>query len=295
MASQKQPVRVAACVTLFRPDESVTKLLNALRETFSDLILIDNCAGAHVVQPGDVLVEKPSGNVGVSSALNLGLQAAWDRGYDWVAYFDQDSWPNYDAAQLIARLEQAGDNTAIVSAQYVDRATGRAGYQGHRLEGYPLAPISSGSAFQTSAWHSIGGFEVRLPVDLVDTEYALRAQGSGFEVEIETGLEIDHSVGAKKDFRILGRTFILAGHVPWRLYTKLDASVLVVPRYLRRFPKWAIRHVAERTQEVLVDLVLGSQRLRTTRMLSRWVLRRTPPEIALIRQNSKHLPQPMGD
>ncbi|MFW2382256.1 MAG: hypothetical protein ACN4GZ_10900 [Acidimicrobiales bacterium] len=289
MTENLQRPSIAACVTLFHPDESVDKLLTALRETYDDLILIDNGGGSGLIEPGDVVVRKPDGNVGVSWALNLGVGEARDRGYQWVAYFDQDSWPHYRSAELAARLSQAAAGTAIVSAQYVDRATGRSGYRDRRLHGYPLAPISSGSAFRVAAWEAVGGFETRLPVDLVDTEYALRVQQAGYSIELETGLELDHSVGAKTDYRILGRQLTPAGHVPWRLYTKLDASVVVLPRYLRTFPNWSARHIKERVLETGVEIVLGSQRRDILRMIGRWILRRTPAPIRRINATSAGL------
>ncbi len=95
-ASVKQD-SVCAVVVAFNPGPALLDNLRTLVGQVAEVLLIDNASTlgrayleAARAMPGVILQSNPD-NLGVATALNQGADFAQERGYTWLATFDQDS------------------------------------------------------------------------------------------------------------------------------------------------------------------------------------------------------------
>ncbi len=90
---------IAAVVVTYHPGAVVLDNMRRLSEQIDQIFVVDNgSAGASMQQvvdalektPGVQVIRNPT-NLGIATALNLGIRAALQTGAEWIANFDQDS------------------------------------------------------------------------------------------------------------------------------------------------------------------------------------------------------------
>lgn len=261
-ADSSQPARAAAgvggVVVTFHPDAGLEARLAAVAREVDLLVLVDNSAdpavarrlaalsGAH----GFHLVANAQ-NLGLGAALNLGFSTLVARGFDWAIAFDQDSTP--EPGLRSALLATAGNEAAVVGANWHDEA--RPEQPARHLQAGAVPPffrrtpaeadlaavtcvITSGSLFDLTVWRALGGFDAGLFLDLVDTDFCLRAGRAGHAVRVSARARLRHRRGQKRPVRFLGRTWWPAFMPAARLYYLFRNRLLLLPRAVARTPHW---------------------------------------------------------
>ena len=89
---------VCAVIVTFRPKADALENLAKVRPQVQGLVVVDNGSSAEALAPfraaiGDLdftLIENGE-NLGIATALNIGVRWAQSKDYEFVALFDQDS------------------------------------------------------------------------------------------------------------------------------------------------------------------------------------------------------------
>ena len=125
-------------------------------------------------------------NLGVARALNQGMEMAQQFGYKWVVAFDQDSTVVVDfflrMAQVYNRISSStGRLIAMLGPNYIDQVLHRPAYAVDlAVEAMEvLDVITSGSLLSVEVFSASGGFDEKLFIDMVDTEYCFRVRQAG--------------------------------------------------------------------------------------------------------------------
>src|SRR4051812_31118400 len=117
---------VCAVVVSYHPDAEVKRNLRALVREFGHVLIVDNgsppAAQAMLAGESDVTLIALGENLGVAAALNRGAEWARQRGYQWMATFDQDSMPapGLAAGLWAAHLRHPG--AAIIGSCLVEES-----------------------------------------------------------------------------------------------------------------------------------------------------------------------------
>lgn len=242
-------------VTYF-PDGAIDGRLTALRREVEPLVVVDNTDEPEaretlrrlVVETGAVWLPQ-STNRGTAGALNAAFSRLVADGFDATIVFDQDSTPEAGLASALRRCALGRPRVAVIGSNWRDEARpeapsrhvlrGRLTRQVARadLDGVAFV-IASGSWFSLTAWCEIGPFDEGLFLDLVDTEYCLRAARKGWVLRIAAGARLLHRRGAKVAVSWCGRTWWPANMPPARLHLLARNRVSVLRRYGLREPRW---------------------------------------------------------
>jgi rhamnosyltransferase len=200
-----------AVVVTYHPNyDRLTRLLSALRPQVADVIIIDNTQV----------------NVGIAAAQNVGIKEAIARGAKHVALFDQDSVPAPDMLGVLRTalvdLERSGEKIAAVGPNY---------WHGSGLKISGSSPtrvdliIASGCLLSVQALRDVGLMNEALFIDLVETEWLLRAKQRGWNVYQCPSAMMEHQLG-DGDIRIwLGKWHHVPEHSPLRHYYYVRNSV----------------------------------------------------------------------
>ena len=263
--------RVLGIVVTYRPEpESLDGLLKALYPQVDEVIVVDNTPigerGAWDVRrrnepdPENVRYVFLAENMGIATALNVGLQCMIEEGFGYALLSDQDSTPEPDMVRnllsVARRLRSAGKRVGSVCPQYVDCNTGILFPFQVMMPGkcfYSTIPseqadpwleiiinISSGSLLTRQAIASVGGMREELFMDHVDSEWCLRARAKNFKHFGTSTAQLSHRLGdGSFPIWVFGwRPFNL--YSPQRLYYRFRNFIL-----LCRLPhvplRWAIR------------------------------------------------------
>lgn len=198
--------------------------------------------GAQVIRHDD--------NSGIAAALNSGMEAAFAGGATMVVTFDQDSTPSRDTIEMLrVTLEHAMSEgirvAGIVPAEFAQVRQSRS------REALATASrvIQSGMLIPRAAFDALGRFDESLFIDLVDTDYEMRALAHGFRI-VAAPTRIDHELGRSVSLAPLAplppriRTMV---STPFRYYYRARNRLVLTRRFVRTAP-------ARMTIDLLIDL-----------------------------------------
>lgn len=244
MPKHSNKLSICAIIVSFNPDANVLTSLLRQIGTQCEFLLIDNASGnlenfrsLAEATPRCLGVHSLDTNIGLASALNLGLQEATRRGYGYAVLFDQDSQvPVSFFANLYASFIEAGRLSpmpiAAVGPRITNPTSGTSmpfklfsrwfGRTDRKLGGSDRLYqaeflISSGCLISLSALQTIGPMRDSYFIDNVDLEWCFRARAKGFAVAGTDNATLFHRIGEPSDEPLV-RAGIMVRHSPLRSY-----------------------------------------------------------------------------
>jgi rhamnosyltransferase len=235
-----------AIIVTYHPDPlGIRALLASLQPQVQGIVVVDNGSADDLAAllSGTMSHLLPLGeNLGVAAGLNQGICFAETQGFCRLLLLDQDSVP---APDMVLRLNAAldlltnqGEQVAAVGAHLLDPATG------HSLRIARFGPFSfrfvtqtpgtgieradflcsSGSLIPLATLQRVGLMDERLFIDLVDTEWFLRAAAQGYSAFSVGDAVLQHCLG---DRSIRVATGFVPVHSPLRHYYIFRNSMLL--------------------------------------------------------------------
>ena len=279
--------KVVAVVVAFRPEPRALKeVITATANQVLDVVVVDNTpspspdllaccpdqTNLHLISLGD--------NLGVAHAQNVGIEWAQARGADFVLLLDQDSQPDPDmVGRLLTEIQSAnlqGGKTAAIGPVSVDARTGVRSYFMTTRLGFPFrshpgedgddqAPvlvtflISSGTLISMESLLAVGGMRGRYFIDLVDTEWGMRARAKGYDVLGSVRASMRHTLGDSVRRIWLLRMRNVPYHSPLRDYYQFRNTLLMLRDVSMSIP-WRIRSVFRLLPLAIYFLLLAPER-----------------------------------
>ncbi|WP_041597163.1 glycosyltransferase family 2 protein [Granulicella tundricola] len=240
-----------AVVVTYHPDQQVIENLVSLRLQTLHLVVVDNGSTADGLEMlrvaagrvGFELIENGD-NLGIATALNVGVRRALEMGREWVLLFDQDSCVTEGFVEtLVAGYENSrwGDRLGLLVPRYVDKRFGTALPPNYVKEGLEAA-MTSGSLLRAETFLRHGFFVDELFIDGVDYEYSLRLRAAGMVIDECVEAVLLHSPGEPQFHKLLGvLRFQTANYSPIRQYYQERNKIWIAKRYLIRFPVFCLK------------------------------------------------------
>lgn len=168
-------------MVLFHPDAAFGWRLHKILTQFSSVILVDNTPkGAALTNlPSSVRVLQNGRNLGIATALNKGIDLAIEKGYEWVATFDQDSeiLPGY-LENMVSISARQTPTPVLVGCNYLHDGDTKVVHRApHKAtEAWARQTLITSGTFMPACFaREIGGFREDYFIDSVDHEFCLRA------------------------------------------------------------------------------------------------------------------------
>ncbi|WP_243688238.1 glycosyltransferase [Geotalea toluenoxydans] len=124
---------VCAVIVTYNPAPQLLRNIAALAPQVAEIVIVDNASGtegrrvlAEATKLEGVSLISNTDNLGIAAALNMGVRFARDRGYPWIATFDQDSCaPEGFIEAMLAALNGCPfrSQVALAGPRYKDRHT----------------------------------------------------------------------------------------------------------------------------------------------------------------------------
>jgi len=210
---------VAGIVT-YNPDiERLGENLSAVSPQVDRIVIVDNgsknypaITGLCCKFPTDVIRNKE--NRGIAAALNQIASRATEYGASWLLTLDQDS---VCSEGLVADYENNVGEPDVASMTC--RITDRSFSYKDSGKKYVDSCITSGNYIELAEWKRLGGFDERLFIDRVDTDYCYRLRLDGKKILNVTSSGILHEVGTgTSEHSLLGKHFVVFNHSAFRVY-----------------------------------------------------------------------------
>lgn len=207
-------------IVLYHPDKN--KLLNlidiCLQYEKSKILLFDNSEKQHALDliyaPNLVLFKSPK-NVGVGGAHYAACKLAEAEGFDFVLFLDQDSQlPTRFLTNMLTgfyRLQKSYPNLCAIGPSWSDPELRKTPSRvlKDKLRSLLKAPnlkhvlISSGMLIWIPTLKHIGYPKKEYFIDLVDTEWCLRALYKKYQIVMLSDVQMLHRIGEVKKFSML--------------------------------------------------------------------------------------------
>ncbi len=270
--------QILAVVVCFHPEPSSLQSLSLnLQQEDVPVVWINNgppgSLDAITTQHVLFIIELQQ-NQGVAAALNRGFEWALKNGFDAVISFDQDSRP---AVGMVHKLQNAWLNAVVqtpnlgaIGPATIDHQSGQdmftfAPYNWTRHRFLPSQNktyvvdhlITSGCLTPCAVWQDVGPMNESLFIDWVDIEWCARARLKGYQLLMDGGTKMTHSIG-EVSRPLLWRRFHL--HKPLRHYYLLRNALLIAQQ--SKFDLgWRMHHILYALRVIVASLLLGNQKL----------------------------------
>lgn len=283
---------ICAVVVTYKPDlEVLGRLLDALVPQVASVVLVDNGSETDL-QAWNKARQSNAGelfllgeNKGIAAAHNVGIQWARNHRAKFVLLMDQDSIPMPDmVAQLqstYVELVAKGIPVAALGPQFRDSDKGslsqfvKIGVLGFtRLACSPASPVvaadiilSSGSLLPLAAIEAVGLMDEGLFIDLVDTEWCLRAKAKGFRIFGVCDAVMTHTLGEQRKRIWFLRQRSVPFHHPFRYYYMFRNSMSLYRRGYIPW-NWKLSDLANRFKIVVLFSLIAPNRFACLRMMA---------------------------
>ena len=268
----------AAIIVTYYPDEQTLSHLVKLSKHCRNVYVVDNTPIPHAPYFPDhrnLHVLALGQNVGLSIALNRGIDLAASQGHRTIFLFDQDTriHSHYFENMLYFKNIMDGrySNCALCVPNFLDRNSGT-------FAKYPiisrfsvrhrtclnikvespedaLIAISSGTLIDYSMFKEIGPFREDYFIDFIDNEYCLRVYRRGFRIGVNCDVTIDHAIGQRESRRFLSLSIKPNNHHPVRRYYIARNGVRTALEYFKPYPSYAVLIFARFVHEILSILL----------------------------------------
>ncbi len=245
---------VIAIVVLFNPNLTLLKRLYlSLYNQVDSIVFSDNSEDASIkenirnwidqLSSSDITYLDLNKNHGIAYAQNRGIEVAKERGTKFVLLLDQDSaLPNNMVSELISvyeRLMHTNHKVAVVGPSFLDEKSNALAriIRYDKIGIQKIIPdeskdferahhiISSGSLIPVKVLNEVGMMKESLFIDMVDTEWCIRAKLYGYDSFVAPKTIMRHSIG--DEFVSIGQRKVNL-HSDLRNYFIIRNSVYVI-------------------------------------------------------------------
>lgn len=242
-----QKTKVAACVVLYNPEDTIVENLHSYAHKVSYVILVDNSTTDNLALINkiknnlkNIIYIKNNDNLGIATALNIGCEEAIKYDMTWVLTMDQDSkFINIDEYLKCLYNLSSIENIALLAPNHMwlpENHIQKGSTCEHQEK---FLVITSGNLLNLSLFNNIGQFEEKLFIDMVDHDYCIRAQKLKYKIYYYPNIILQHSLGSlfQRKNLITRKVRNKIEHSPQRIYYITRNSLYIWQQYHNIFPK----------------------------------------------------------
>jgi rhamnosyltransferase len=246
--------QVCAILISYHPDAELPRRAARVLDEAGALVIVDNGSGEEthamlrrIAADARVSLVLNLTNLGVASALNLGVERARALGFTWVLLLDQDSDLHDDMLASLIEVRAAYPEparVAVIGAGFAEETRpAPPGVAWQEVE----SVITSGSLIPLALHAAIGPFRDEFFIDYVDSEYCFRARAQGYRVLRTAKPLMSHTIGAPTRHDLLGKPKWTTNHSPDRRYYIARNDTVMLREYGGyAFGSWALKSLGRR-------------------------------------------------
>lgn len=294
MNNMRNPL-VCGVLISFHPSSQILKNVEVLSWQVGHVVVIDNTPDSGAVNVLSDLerletctVIRNRKNLGIATALNIGIRQAISQGFPWIITFDQDSQirDGYIKEMLSAYREAARHTqVGMLCPRYEDARLGIVFPTPRNANGDVFGCMTSGSMIQAETFQALGPMEDAFFIDYVDYEYCLRMRAAGFKIIECPKAILVHSLGRITRHKIFGKNLFTTNHSAKRRYYITRNRMVLIRRYFSKDREWVVAHFKAMVMESVMIFLAEQDKLSKARYIVRaiWdaIFNRLGPRVAL--------------
>jgi rhamnosyltransferase len=280
---------VCAVITAYCPDDYFPERVSRIRAQVGLVVIVVDGGGrpniANILKnlfqnDSSIIVSPLSENMGIATALNVGISIAKQRKYKWVLTLDDDTIVESDMMKNLVEswhivTKQGGKPIALMGMLSKDAYTGNVD-DNHGCKNKSFVEkrgiITSGSLMSLDAYDVIGPFREEFFIDSVDYDYCMRARANGYSVIKICKIGMTHSLGRAKDYNIGWLKIQTTNHNTVRRYYMYRNSTVLAREYFLCDPLYSLAVFLFQLKTLFIVLFLEKDRIMKLKSILQGVL-----------------------
>jgi rhamnosyltransferase len=273
--TEHTPDKICAIVVTFNPDNEFFSRVSKIASQVDNVLIVDNNSEDVAVQMLCKLSSAASyylisnkNNLGVASALNIGMNWAKEYKYNWVITFDQDTLVSDTMIQSLltvgGKIGEVGE-IALIGANYLDSGSGKSYLKTSKSHNKSYVEvktvITSGCLMPIALFEKLGPFRDEFFIDFVDIEYCLRARARGYKVYVSSNPLMQHAVGAVTMHSLPWKVAGTTNHNALRRYFMARNFMVIALEYFMTEPLWVAVTFIKRIKSIMLMCLFEDDKL----------------------------------
>ena len=225
--------KVAAIIISYNPDNNLLDSVNLLVNQVEKIIIVDNGSESEKKRNINLIKEIDKQkieaifneeNLGIATALNIGVRKALRQGYNWILTMDHDSKASSNMVEKMLEVYNKIDererkeilsifpNCVDERSQSIEENSNMNSYE------YVDADITSGNLLKAEVFDKVGFFDDSLFIDLVDTDFCMRLNEENIKMIKVRDAILYHSLGESQTVKSIFGKFNTSNHSALRRY-----------------------------------------------------------------------------
>ena len=262
--------KVAAIIVSYNPDSNLFDSINLLLNQIEKVIIVDNGSKEKYVKyiksinedKIEIILNKE--NLGVATALNIGVRKALENGYEWILTMDQDSKASPDMVKKMFNVynsinrEERKDILSIFPNFVDERIQSIEENSNMNSYEYVDADITSGNLLRKEVFEKVGFFDDSLFIDLVDTDFCMRLNEKGIKMIKIRDAVLYHSLGESKTIKGILGSFNTSNHSALRRYYMTRNRFYIWEKY-KGLNSFTLNRDKKLFKKEFVKIILGEK------------------------------------
>lgn len=225
--------KVVAIIISYNPDNNLLDSVNLLKNQVEKIIIVDNGSKKEKVKNINLIrdIDKEKievifneENLGIATALNIGVKEGLKQGYNWILTMDQDSKCSDNMVKKMFEVYNGIDekerrdilsifpNFVDERIQSIEENSDMSPYE------YVDADITSGNLLKAEVFDKVGLFDDSLFIDLVDTDFCMKLNEKNIKMIKVRDAILYHSLGESQSVKSVFGKFNTSNHSALRRY-----------------------------------------------------------------------------
>ena len=262
--------KVAAIIVSYNPDSNLFDSINLLLNQVEKVIIVDNGSKEKYVKyiksinedKIEIILNKE--NLGIATALNIGVRKALENGYEWILTMDQDSKASPDMVKKMFNVynsinrEERKDILSIFPNFVDERIQSIEENSNMNSYEYVDADITSGNLLRKEVFEKVGFFDDSLFIDLVDTDFCMRLNEKGINMIKIRDAVLYHSLGESKTIKGILGSFNTSNHSALRRYYMTRNRFYIWEKY-KGLNSFTLNRDKKLFKKEFVKIILGEK------------------------------------
>lgn len=265
--------KVAAIIVSYNPDKNLLDSVNLLISQVEKIIIVDN--GSIEEKRKDISSIKDidnerieiifnEENLGIATALNIGVREALKQGFNWILTMDQDSKASKDMVEKMFEVynnidEKERKSILSIFPNFVDeRIQSIEENLVMNIYEYVDADITSGNLVNSEVFDKVGFFDDSLFIDLVDTDFCMRLNEKNIKMIKVRDAILYHSLGESQSVKSILGKFNTSNHSALRRYYMTRNRFYIWERY-KDLNSFTLNRDKKLFKKEFIKIILGEK------------------------------------
>lgn len=256
------------CVIISYNDvQALVGTINAIYNQVEKVLVIDNGSNEKnislikKIKKNNIEIIFNSSNLGIASALNIGVKFCVENNYKYILTLDQDSLACNGMVEELILAHGLKKNIAITCPSYSSDKSLNI-FSNNKFS-FKNVVITSGNLIKVEIFKKVGLFEEKLFIDSVDFDFCLRVRKNNFDIVQVNYLSLNHRLGSVK--KIFNSNIEFIQHSYIRNYYIFRNTIYLLKKYFKDYKLFCFKKVIFTSKLFLENIMFNDDRWKVTK------------------------------